>query len=643
MLGAKKRSMKETYGVLRVVRVQLPANAAFENAELTPTEWLAGERFVYVLTNRETSIGRALSNDILLMDPTVSREHARLVVTEQGWRVFNLTMRNMVRVNGRAVPAGGSLPLHPQDMLILGHTTLQLIAPQKASDLSDETSATQLSSLHQDLLSVKQKERQLKVTGESAVTPLPDNMFDNVIAAPTPVTSVPELTSHMLADSPTQLPPHEAQGMSTLASPAECAPLEREENLITEWEEQESLLGGGVTMQFAFGGRQGNKLRWLLGTLGISLLAISAVIILLFNTFFGVTLLQHGVSSVLLTLFIPLIPAGIVVWLVNVIDRYEREPWFLRLAAFLWGGIIAIPLAQLSEGLVDAWISSLGPQTSTLLRSLLQGLNPGITEEALKGLGLVLLFYMLRDEFDNVTDGFVYGALIGAGFALTENFLYFATNVSKGSLPYLIVARIVLGWLTHPTFTVCIGVALGYVRHTRARWQQWLVPVGGFLLAVLLHSAYDFVIFYAGALVTNLPNNAVALTVWWVAILGNYIPPFVTQLVLLYILVKSLAHEATVVREFLASEVSSGVIRVDEYALLQSSFQRAKAERKVLKKRGFKQWLRVRALYQTEIGLAFRKWHVSMGDEPKPGDVQPEDLYRQRIRRLRQELEQADL
>jgi hypothetical protein len=47
----------------------------------------------------------------------------------------------------------------------------------------------------------------------------------------------------------------------------------------------------------------------------------------------------------------------------------------------------------------------------------------------------------------------------------------------------------------------------------------------------------------------------------------------------------------------------------------------------------------VKALYQTEIGLAFRKWHVSMGDKPKLGYRQPEDAYRQRIRRLRQEIQ----
>ena len=107
---------------------------------------------------------------------------------------------------------------------------------------------------------------------------------------------------------------------------------------------------------------------------------------------------------------------------------------------------------------------------------------------------------------------------------------------------------------------------------------------------------------------------------------------------LLYILIKALAHETAVIREFLAVEVSNGVVNVDEYALLQNSFQRIKVERRVWRKSGFRQWLRVKALYQTEIGLAFRKWHVSMGDKPKLGYLQPEDAYRQRIKRLRHEI-----
>src|SRR5258708_38160529 len=43
-------------------------------------------------------------------------------------------------------------------------------------------------------------------------------------------------------------------------------------------------------------------------------------------------------------------------------------------------------------------------------------------------------------------------------------------------------------------------------------------------------------------------------------------------------------------------------------------------------------------IVQTEIGLAFRKWHVSMCDKPKLGYRQPEDAYGQRVKRLRREI-----
>ncbi len=252
-----------------------------------------------------------------------------------------------------------------------------------------------------------------------------------------------------------------------------------------------------------------------------------------------------------------------------------------------------------------------------------------------------MLFLVLRDEFDNVTDGIVYGALIGAGFAMVENFFYFAGN-SKDFLVFLIVGRIVLGWLCHSTFTVCFGAALGYIRHTRVRWRQIVFPLLGYFCAVGLHSVFDFVDFFTNAVVLASPGNSTVAMYSLIAIIGDYIPPFIAQLVLLYFLIKALAHEAAVIREFLALEVSSGVVRVEEYVLLQNSFQRTREERRILRHYGFKQWLRIKALYQTEIGLAFRKWHVSMGDKPKLGYLQPEDAYRQRIKRLRQEIIMAE-
>ncbi|HET9920610.1 MAG TPA: PrsW family intramembrane metalloprotease, partial [Ktedonobacteraceae bacterium] len=342
-------------------------------------------------------------------------------------------------------------------------------------------------------------------------------------------------------------------------------------------------------------------------------------------------------------LTVPVIPAIGITLLVNFMDRYEREPWFLRLAAFLWGALIAIPPALFIEKQVDTALQNiLAPGTSDVVRSALQGLNAGVTEETIKGVGLLLLFLILRDEFDNVTDGIVYGALIGAGFAMVENFSYFATN-SRNFLVFLIVGRIILGWLGHSTFTACFGAGLGYVRHTRVRWKQILVPLLGYVIAVGLHSFFDFVDFQASAAVRAAPGNESVAVFSLIAIIGDYIPPFMAQIGLLYILIKSLAHEAQVVREFLASEVSNGIVQVDEYPLLQNSFQRTKQERHVLRESGIRQWMRIKMLYQTEIGLAFRKWHVQMGDKPKLGYVQPEDAYRQTIARLRKEIRLAQM
>ncbi len=621
--------MNQHYGVLRVVRVRPPANAAANLQNKYPTGWLPEERLVHLLTRRETTIGRALSNDIILMDPTVSREHARLVLDEQGWHVVNLTEQNIVRVNGRSVPGGGNLALQPQDILVLGSTMLQLLAPHRDVSAADEPTQRLSSPQHQSTLShgtVVEWGRppsQARLDGQ------------NPSLAPSPQGSVP---SQVQPWQPQQAPAAR-QGMPAFAFPL---PVQSEPELVAQpWDDgEEDVLGPGVTMQFAIPQRMSVRMRWLIAGVGIAILTISAIITIVLNSLIGLSALaQNGLPSVLAALTVPLIPAIGIMLLVNFIDRYEREPWFLRLAAFLWGAIIAIPPSLLIEQNGDAIMQNvLGPDASNLVRAVFQGLNAGIPEETVKGLGLLLLFLVLRDQFDNVTDGIVYGALIGAGFAMVENFVYFATN-SKNFLLFLIVGRVVLGWLSHSTFTVCFGAALGYVRHTRVRWRQIVVPLVGYLCAVGLHSVFDFIDFYASALVLASPNNPSVTLFSLVAIIGDYIPPFIAQMVILYFLIKSLTHEAAVIREFLAPEVSNGVVRVDEYALLQNSFQRTKKERQVLFRYGIKQWLLVKALYQTEIGLAFRKWHVSMGDKPKFGyRRQPEDVYRQLIGRLRQQV-----
>src|SRR5437588_5824415 len=114
---------------------------------------------------------------------------------------------------------------------------------------------------------------------------------------------------------------------------------------------------------------------------------------------------------------------------------------------------------------------------------------------------------------------------------MVENFVYFAVDSQK-FLVFLIVGRVILGWLGHSTFTVCFGAALGYVRHTRVRWRQIVIPLVGYLFAVGLHSFFDFVDFQASAALNASPGNSNVTFLSLLALIGDYIPPFLTQMFL---------------------------------------------------------------------------------------------------------------
>jgi hypothetical protein len=162
----------------------------------------------------------------------------------------------------------------------------------------------------------------------------------------------------------------------------------------------------------------------------------------------------------------------------------------------------------------------------------------------------------------------------------------------------------------------------------------------GLLAAVLLHALFDWIVFSATAL-GNGGQEASAISPFFL-ILGvlivGYGPVFLAQALLLRLLLGSLEREAETVRAYLADEVLLGVVLPDEYLILQDSRLRGAAEHRVLLNFGLVAYLTARALYQAATGLAFRKWHVALGDRPKNAPQQPEDVYRKRIARLRQSL-----
>ncbi|HEU5348975.1 MAG TPA: PrsW family glutamic-type intramembrane protease [Ktedonobacterales bacterium] len=568
-----------TLGVLRLVSPASEEGTFLSGARVAP------------VTRGISAIGRAQHNAIVLLDPSVSREHARLFASSEGWHIENCSTTSPIEVSGQTLGAGERAPLSPGDVVRLGQTAMQLVAPRLQDFGPDFNPAS----------SPDPYAAYLAGTPGESTDLLPD-----------------EVTAADLADgqSGALTPPYSAASSINLLSP-------------------------GITLQFALQGHFNTRLRWILGIGAALLLLICTVVTLGTAVLVGRgALATEGAGSVLAALTIPLVPALGVALVVMALDRYEREPWSLLLGAFLWGALIAIAPALFLErrltGLLANALASAG-LPGGLVHAASQAVSAGFSEEAIKGIGLVLLLVLLRDEFDNVTDGILYGALIGAGFAMVENFVYFAV-APRADLGVLIFGRVILGWLSHSTFTAFFGAGLGFARETRNRRWQRRAPLLGFAVALLLHTGFDFVAFGADALATpELLVRAGALFAL-VTLVAEYVPLFTAQAMLLRIALSSLAREAETIREYLVGEVLDGVISPEEYLLLQNATLRDAAERAYALEYGLAAWLTARTLYQTMTGLAFRTWHVTMGDPPKATPRQPEEVYRARIARLRRSL-----
>jgi pSer/pThr/pTyr-binding forkhead associated (FHA) protein len=64
---------------------------------------LEGAAVRHVIKGREATIGREPTNDICIRDPLVSKEHARIIISNHSVTLFDLGSVNKTRVNGQVV------------------------------------------------------------------------------------------------------------------------------------------------------------------------------------------------------------------------------------------------------------------------------------------------------------------------------------------------------------------------------------------------------------------------------------------------------------------------------------------------------------------------------------------------------------
>jgi protease PrsW len=298
-------------------------------------------------------------------------------------------------------------------------------------------------------------------------------------------------------------------------------------------------------------------------------------------------------------------------------DRFEKEPVSLLAMAFLWGVAPAVGVSILFEMMV---LPALTASSSADPNSILNLLNSRgwapLVEEGIKLLGLVGLVIVARNEIDGPMDGIVYAAMIGFGFAATENTLYFLTSKGWSDFFLLFFLRAMLFGAAHAMFAAFSGWGLVMGISAKQSWKGVAWVAAGFILAVGMHWLHNTGL-------QNLADNP------WNFILSVGLNLAGVMFIIL-LLCGALIRESHSIKKYLYPYVHADVISLQQWRKAGSIRARLSDEWNALSQWDLRDYLRLSTFYSVCAELAFKeKQRVMMG---------PSSLLDSRIEYLRKRL-----
>jgi len=182
-------------------------------------------------------------------------------------------------------------------------------------------------------------------------------------------------------------------------------------------------------------------------------------------------------------------------WMVYRRDRYRPEPRALVVRTFLWGMVVAVPVALLEfvlvflvdPGAIDAIQD--GP-LSLATAAYVSFVAAGVTEELGKYIVVRRTVYH-SPYFDEPMDGIVYASAAALGFASLENLGYLLAFGWE-----TILVRGPVSTLAHVLFSVMWGYPLGLSKATKGGLRTWVWL--GVIGAMVAHGLFDFLLFIEG-------------------------------------------------------------------------------------------------------------------------------------------------
>ncbi len=286
-----------------------------------------------------------------------------------------------------------------------------------------------------------------------------------------------------------------------------------------------------------------------------------------------------------LSLFFGFAPMFLFAWFVYWLDRYEKEPKILLGVVFVWGAVVAAGVAFVVNtvlGIGVYWIT--GSEQATLLAT--GSLLAPPVEEFLKGLAVLLVVLMFRQEFDSLLDGIVYAGITALGFAATENAYYIYTygyleGGMEGLLRMAFVRVVLVGW-QHPFYTSFVGIGLALARFQKNTLLRLILPLLGWALAVFAHAVHNTIAGLTRSVDGLILGTAVDWAGW-----------FFMFLFILW----AIQREKQTIQKYLWDEVALGTLSLAQYRTATSAWAQGIA--------------RLRALFSGRFGPTHRFYQLT--------------------------------
>ena len=300
---------------------------------------------------------------------------------------------------------------------------------------------------------------------------------------------------------------------------------------------------------------------------------------------------------------------------IYLLDLYEREPLSLVLGALVWGAVAATALSAVANdgwGLVVARLG--GPAFAAEWTA---ALTAPFVEETLKAVGVVLIYLIARDEMDDMMDGFVYGAMIGLGFAIVEDVFYFIAifgGTADGVLAGFYVRVVSSGFYGHVLYTGLAGMGIAYFVSRRGEItlpRRTLVAGGLFLAAVAGHFLWN------SPLLNFFPTSVDDLGDWLriplaAAIKGLPLLVFVLLLVRL-----ARRREHMWLEAALRSEADSPALTATELQVLLDPRAKRRSRRDIRERTGPAAGRLLKRLQREQVNLAMVRTRSATDDAPE--------------------------